>query len=100
MRQILRVMRQNIENMRKSHKVADENMFGEGNGSEFPIIAHHTRQAAGLIHTIIRAPLSLVSCMSSHPRATDGVWVSGDHTRVSEVNHLMLSDSIRYAILM
>ncbi|KVH93152.1 uncharacterized protein LOC112517019 [Cynara cardunculus var. scolymus] len=106
MRRILAVMRQNIENMKKSPKVADENMFGEGNGTEFPIIAHHTRQGRSglsLIHSIVRAPLSLVSCLSSHPHingATDGVWVSGELTRISEVNHLMVSDSMRYAILM
>ncbi|XP_076904900.1 fimbrin-5-like [Bidens hawaiensis] len=96
MRRILAAMRQNIENMRKSHKVVDENMLGEGNGTEFPIIAHHTRQGRNgfsLIHSIVKAPLSLVSCISSHPHingTTDGVWVSGDRTRVSEVNHLML----------
>ncbi|GKB63494.1 hypothetical protein Tco_0919680 [Tanacetum coccineum] len=106
MRRILAVMRQNIENMRKSPKVADENMFLEGNGAEFPIIVHHTRQGRNglsLIHSIVRAPLSLVSCLSSHPHinsGTDGVWVSGEHTRLSEVNHLMVNDSMRYAILM
>ncbi|XP_076923034.1 uncharacterized protein LOC143585021 [Bidens hawaiensis] len=106
MRRILAAVRQNIENMWKSHKVADENMLGEENGTEFPIIAHHTRQGRNgfsVIHSIVKAPLSLVSYISSHPHingATDGVWVLGDHTRVSEVNHLMVSDSMRYAILM
>nr|XP_043626024.1 uncharacterized protein LOC122597500 [Erigeron canadensis] len=108
MRRILAVMRQNIENMRKSPKVADENMFGEGNGTEFPIIGHHTtrqgRNGLSLIHSIVKAPLSLVSCLSFHNGTTtttaDGVWVSGDLTRISEVNHLMVSDSMRYAILM
>lgn len=108
MRRILAVMRQNIENMRKSPKVADENMFGEGNGTEFPIIAHHTRHgrnSLSLIHSIFKAPLSLVSCLSFHQNVngatdTDGVWVSGEFTRISEVNHLVVNDSMRYAILM
>ncbi|KAI3789437.1 hypothetical protein L2E82_02232 [Cichorium intybus] len=103
MRRILAAMRQNIENMRKSPKVADESMFGEGNGTEFPNMAHHTRQGRNglsLIHSIVKAPLSLVSCLSSPPHTTEGVWVSGELTRISDVNHLIVSDSMRYAILM
>ena len=93
--------------MRKSPKVADESMFGEGNGPEFPNMAQHTRQgfSSGLsiIYTIIRAPFSLLSCLSSHHHisgAADGVWVSGEFSRMSDVNHLVVSDSMRYAILM
>lgn len=105
MMRVLAAMRHNIKKMRKSTKVADENMFGEGNGVEFPVIAHHTRQGwngLSLIYSIIRAPISLLSCLSSHPphAAADGVWVSGDFARISEINHLMVSDSMRYAILM
>ncbi|KAF5814602.1 hypothetical protein HanRHA438_Chr03g0124861 [Helianthus annuus] len=101
MRRVLAVMRRNTK---RSTKVADENMFREGNGVEFPVIAHHTRQGytgLSIVYSILRAPLSLLSCLSSHPHSSaDGAWVSGDLARMSEVNHLMVSDSMRYAILM
>ncbi|XP_076904707.1 uncharacterized protein LOC143560254 [Bidens hawaiensis] len=96
-----------MRNMKKSPKVADESMFVEGNGLEFPNMAQHTRQRFSthltLIYNIIRAPLSLLSCLSSQTGisgATDGVWVSGELARMSEVNHLMVNDSMRYVILM
>ncbi|KAM0029261.1 hypothetical protein Hdeb2414_s0018g00523651 [Helianthus debilis subsp. tardiflorus] len=101
MRRVLAVMRRNTK---RSTKVADENMFREGNRVEFPVIAHHTRQGytgLSIVYSILRAPLSLLSCLSSHPHSSaDGAWVSGDLARMSEVNHLMVSDSMRYAILM
>ncbi|XP_071733535.1 uncharacterized protein [Rutidosis leptorrhynchoides] len=105
MRQVLEVMRQNIRNVTKSTKVADENMFGEENGVELPAIAHRTRHGYNgfsIIYSILRVPLSILSCFTSHTHQTaDGVWVSGEFTRISEVNHhIMVSDSIRYAILM
>ncbi|XP_076911531.1 uncharacterized protein LOC143569534 [Bidens hawaiensis] len=104
MRRILAVMRRNVQNMKKTTKVADENMFREGNGVEFPVIVHNTRHGytgLSLVYSILRAPLSLLSCLSSHPQgSSDGAWVSGDFTHRSEVNHLMVSDGMRYAILM
>lgn len=95
-----------MRNMRKSPKVADESMLGEGNGPEVPNMTQHTRQrfsSLSLIYNIIRAPLALLSCLSTHhyiSSTTDGVWVSGEHERISEVNLLMINDSMRYAILM
>ncbi|KAI3675165.1 hypothetical protein L1987_84750 [Smallanthus sonchifolius] len=104
---LYRILSAIMRNMKKSPKVADESMFGEGNRLEFPNIAQHTRQGfsahLALIYNIIRAPLSLLSCLSSEPSisgATDGVWVSGELARMSEVNHLMVNDSMRYVILM
>ncbi|XP_071717361.1 uncharacterized protein [Rutidosis leptorrhynchoides] len=95
MRRILAVMRQNIENMSKSPKVADENMFEEGHHAR-----HGRNNGLSIIHSIVKAPLSLVSCLSFHHNAADGVWVSGELTRISEVNHHIVNDSMRYAILM
>ncbi|XP_076910795.1 uncharacterized protein LOC143568549 [Bidens hawaiensis] len=95
-----------MRNMKKSPKVADESMFVEGNGLEFLNMAQHRQRFSthlALIYNIIRAPLSLLSCLSSQPGisgATDGVWVSGELARMSEVNHLMVNDSMRYVILM
>ncbi|KAI3497247.1 hypothetical protein L1887_39729 [Cichorium endivia] len=93
-------------NMKKSTKVADESMFRDGNGIEIPVIAHPTRQGwnglSFIYNIVVRAPLSLLSCLSSHPHGggVDGVWVSGEFSRISEINHLMVNDSMRYAILM
>ncbi|KAL8205321.1 hypothetical protein R6Q57_008872 [Mikania cordata] len=94
--------------MKKSPKVADESMFREGNGLEFPNMGQQTRQGLfsthlALIYNIIRAPLALLSCLSSQhgiSGASDGVWVSGELAQMSEVNHLMVNDSMRYVILM
>lgn len=50
---------------------------------------------------ILLAPVSLLSCISQ-PRMNgpDGVWVSAELPHTSEVTHLMVRDSLRYAILM
>lgn len=92
---------------RKSPRVADENMFGDnGNGAAIPILAQNrTRQRwCGLtvICSIVRAPLLLLSCLSHpHINNADGVLVmSGELAHISDMNHLMVSDSMRYAILM
>ncbi|KAK3184475.1 hypothetical protein Dsin_031761 [Dipteronia sinensis] len=118
---MLAVMRRNLQNVRKSPKVADENMMlgagGAGgnviinnNGAEVPILVHeiHTRARGGrwnafsVIYSVVRAPLSIISCFSQpHVNGADGVWVSGgEFAQISEMNHLMVSDSMRYAILM
>ncbi|CAK9133334.1 unnamed protein product [Ilex paraguariensis] len=103
----LAAMKRNLQNMRKSPRVADENMFGAGNGAELPIMADNMdRRRQGwnglsVIYSIIRAPLSLLSCLANpHINVADGVWASGELARISELNHLMVSDSMRYAILM
>ncbi|KAJ0798131.1 hypothetical protein HanPI659440_Chr04g0181441 [Helianthus annuus] len=92
----------NMKIMKKSPKVADESMFVEGSGQELP-----TREGLSgglaLIYSILKAPLSLLSCLSSNSQisgATDGFWVSGEFARMSEVNHLIVNDSMRYVILM
>nr|XP_043622318.1 uncharacterized protein LOC122593921 [Erigeron canadensis] len=97
-----------MRSMKKSPKVADESKLEEENGVEFPTMGQHTRpgfsSGLSLIYRVIRAPLSsLVSCISFDRRisgATDRVWVSGEPSRMSEANHLMVIDSMRYAILM
>ncbi|KAF2580855.1 hypothetical protein F2Q68_00003519 [Brassica cretica] len=50
---------------------------------------------------MMKFPLKIMSCFAV-PRGSraDGVWVSGDYGRVSEVNHLMVCDGMRYALLM
>ncbi|KAJ9686660.1 hypothetical protein PVL29_015504 [Vitis rotundifolia] len=104
---MLAAMRRNFQNIRKSPKVADENMFGGGNQAELPIFGRDMeRRARGwdgfsAVYSIVRVPLSLLSCFSHpHVNGADGVWVSGDFAHISEMNHLMVSDSMRYAILM
>lgn len=87
--------------------MADENMLGDGNGTELPIIGNGTdgrrcvSNGFSAIYNMVQAPLSLLSCFS-HPRVNgaDGLWVSGDFASFSEINHLVVNDSMRYAILM
>lgn len=90
--------------MRKSPRVADENMFGDGNGAEVAIFAGGRRSGWGgfsVLCSVVRAPLALFSCLSQpHINGADGVWVSSELARISEMNHLMVNDSMRYAILM
>ncbi|CAH8368933.1 unnamed protein product [Eruca vesicaria subsp. sativa] len=91
---MLSILRRNLQNLRKSPRVADESVLpsttvnrdGRGNESN---------------GVMMKFPLSIMSCFAV-PRGsrTDGVWVSGDYGRVSEVNHLMVCDGMRYALLM
>ena len=107
---MLTVMRRNLQNMRKSPRVADENMFGDRNGAELaelPMFGRgiERRQSGwnrfSVIYSVVRAPISLLSCLSQpHISGADGVWVSSELGRISEMNHLMVNDSLRYAILM
>ena len=104
---VLAVMRRNLQNMRKSPRVADENMFGDRNGAELPMFGRGIeRRRSGwngfsVICSVVRAPISLLSCLSQpHISGADGVWVSSELGRISEMNHLMVNDSLRYAILM
>lgn len=96
--------------MKKRSRVVDENIFH--NLDELPRIdierrrsggGWHSNGLAAVLYCIIRAPFSLISCLSkSNPRmnGTDGMWMSAEMPQISEVNHLMVIDSMRYAILM
>ncbi|KAJ4975139.1 hypothetical protein NE237_000245 [Protea cynaroides] len=110
---LLTTMKRSLWNMKKSARVADENMVADGvDGAELPAILaradtvrdHRSRQQNGLsiLYSVIRAPLSLISCISNPSvNGADGVWVSGEFTaRMSEINHLMVNEGMRYAILM
>ncbi|KAH1129230.1 hypothetical protein J1N35_000608 [Gossypium stocksii] len=105
---MLVVLRRNIQNIKKTHRVADENMVNNNNnGGEMPMFinrrrSHGSWNGFSVICSVVRAPLSLVSCLSQpHVNGTDGVWVSShEFAQISEMNHLMVSDSMRYAILM
>ncbi|KAK8711828.1 hypothetical protein V6N13_147089 [Hibiscus sabdariffa] len=100
---IIMVLRRNLRNRKKSPRVADENMYGGGdsnndgvNGAaEMPVSMNGTASRGSW------NGLSLVSCFSQ-PRVNgvDGVWVSTEFAQVSDINHFMVRDSMRYAILM
>ncbi|KAI4305864.1 hypothetical protein L6164_029200 [Bauhinia variegata] len=105
---LLAAVTRNVQNLKKSSRVADENMFEGENAAELPIFARERgrRQQHGwsgfsVLYSILHAPISILSCVS-HPQVngSDGVWVSGEFAQISEMNHLMVSDSMRYAILM
>ncbi|XP_024009637.1 uncharacterized protein LOC112084619 [Eutrema salsugineum] len=95
MLKMLSVIRRNLQNLRKSPRVADESSLPSTtvNGED--------RSGNGSNSVMMKFPLSIMSCFAV-PRGsmTDGVWVSGDYGRVSEVNHLMVCDGMRYALLM
>ncbi|BAT88710.1 hypothetical protein LR48_Vigan10g069200 [Vigna angularis] len=96
---LLSVVTRKLQNTKKSSsRVADENMFeAAANGGR----REHGWSGISLIYGILHAPISILSCVS-HPEAngSDGVWVSGEFVQISEMNHLMVNDSMRYAILM
>ncbi|XP_020210367.1 uncharacterized protein LOC109795320 isoform X1 [Cajanus cajan] len=99
---LLTAVTRNLNNTRKSSKVADESMFEQGNGVElFGHDRERRRQHGwGLVCSILQAPISILSCVS-HPQVNGSdIWVTGEFSQVSEMNHLMVSDSMRYAILM
>ncbi|KAF9611305.1 hypothetical protein IFM89_029743 [Coptis chinensis] len=95
---LLAAVKRKFGNIRKSSRVADENMFGEGNdGAEL----HHEWNFLSVLETVVQGPLLLFSCVAQ-PQVTgaDGMWVHGEYGRFSEINHLMVNDGMRYAILM
>ncbi|XP_057723389.1 uncharacterized protein LOC130939292 [Arachis stenosperma] len=103
---VLAAVARNLQSTKKSSKVADESMLEGANGVEIHVFGHENgRRGHGgfsIIHSILQAPISILSCVS-HPRVngSDGIWVTtGEFSQISEMNHLMVSDSMRYAILM
>ncbi|OWM75434.1 uncharacterized protein LOC116194188 [Punica granatum] len=94
---ILRLVKRSLRNMKKSPRVADEGMVASGG------MAVAGRRPGGIsaVSGLYRASASVLACFSG-PRVsgTDGLWASGEFGQVSEMNHLMVSDSMRYAILM
>ncbi|XP_010666063.2 uncharacterized protein LOC104883274 [Beta vulgaris subsp. vulgaris] len=111
----LAALRQHMITKRKSPKVADETMFSNisMDASGMPIYgaphdinrstsSRHASNGLSVISTIFRIPFSILSCFSQHHgNASDAIWVSGDMVRsTSEIDHLMICDSMRYAILM
>uniref|UniRef100_A0A7N0TU32 Uncharacterized protein n=1 Tax=Kalanchoe fedtschenkoi TaxID=63787 RepID=A0A7N0TU32_KALFE len=97
--------------MKRSTRVVDESMFIDGDAANGVVVLdinntatrHHHHHHQGWIYNVFRAPMLLLSCFSN-PHAVDGVadgvWVSSEFGRISEMNHLMVNDSMRYAILM
>ncbi|XP_006282472.2 uncharacterized protein LOC17878936 [Capsella rubella] len=108
MTQMLSVIRRNLQNLRKSPRVADETDLqpstagsgqGGGGGGGGGVVTHGRRD--GFNAVIMRFPFSIISCFAvPSVNGTDGLWMSGDYGSVSEVNNLMVSDGMRYAILM
>ncbi|KAE8730501.1 hypothetical protein F3Y22_tig00002919pilonHSYRG00087 [Hibiscus syriacus] len=112
----LAVLRRNLQNIKKSRRVTDENVVVGGggggnnntiNGDEMPNVvgvrrSHGSWNGLSVVCSVVRAPFSLFSCFPQ-PRVNgaDGFWVSNhESAQISEMNHLMVSDGMRYAILM
>ncbi|KAK4777351.1 hypothetical protein SAY87_017538 [Trapa incisa] len=94
---VLVAVRRNIQNMWKSPRVADESVVAAAGGA----VEARGRRPGG-ISAVYRASASVLACFSGpQTSGVDGVWASGEFGRVpAEMNHLMVSDSMRYAILM
>ncbi|OVA06571.1 hypothetical protein BVC80_1287g10 [Macleaya cordata] len=121
---LVAAVKRNLRNVKKTSRIADENMFGGSNNiiinrAEMPAILvvhddidHRSRRRGWnglsvIIYSVIRAPFWLLSCIFHPPHADingnyyDGAWVSGhEFARVSEMNHLMVNESLRYQFLM
>ncbi|XP_028800029.1 uncharacterized protein LOC114755326 [Neltuma alba] len=110
---LVATMARNLENMKKSSRVADENMFAGGGDGEAAAGGRRRRRSQGwsLIHSILLAPMSVILCVSSSDYNNDygangsrvyndGFWGSGDYEHFSDMNQMIVSDSMRFAILM
>ncbi|MCD9561457.1 hypothetical protein HAX54_020580 [Datura stramonium] len=96
---LLVTMRQKLQNMGKSPRVVDENKTNICGGRRST--RQHNWIGFSIICGVFRAPLALFSCIN-HLEDQHGGWSLG-FWRIftnSEMNHLMVSDSMRYAILM
>lgn len=83
---------------KNASRVADE----EFAAAVAPRSASRWNHGASLLCGVMLAPLSLFSCLSPpHINGADGVWASAEMPQASaELTHLMVRDSLRYAILM
>ncbi|KAG2307228.1 hypothetical protein Bca52824_026976 [Brassica carinata] len=88
MRQMLSILRRNLQNLRKSPRVADETEMASTTQGAGVVARNERRYETNAV--MMRFPFSIISCFSV-PRVsgTDGLWMSGDYASVSEVNHLM-----------
>ncbi|KAL5700178.1 hypothetical protein ACHQM5_025657 [Ranunculus cassubicifolius] len=86
-----------VKNIRKkSSQVADENMVSERGGEVRP-----RWTVSSFLDNIIQGPLSLFSCVTQpQVNGADGMWVSGEFGRFSDINHLVVNDGMRYVLLM
>lgn len=98
MSRTLTALREHVLTKRKTSKVADEAMpmYADGVAG-----SRQTWNGFMVIYTIVRVPFSILSCFTKRRGSTaDRTWVTGDLMRTSEIDHIMVSDSMRYAILM
>lgn len=82
-----------IGRYKKSARVADESSLGP--------LAHDqlqegSRSTLSVLLAIVRAPMVVATCFA--PNGMEEVWASGERPRTSEMDHLMVRDSMRYAI--
>lgn len=102
MPRLLVAMKQKLLRATKK-RVADESSIG--NGPELPVggqqLSHrHTAWSAiSSLYHILRAPMVLMGCIDPNQiNGADDMWVSGEFSTTSEMNYLMVRDSMRYAI--
>ncbi|KAB1208696.1 hypothetical protein CJ030_MR6G006737 [Morella rubra] len=97
---MLTAVKRNLRNRKKSPRVADESILAGGNAAESPISARRQGGGSGFsfLYKVVRSTISTLSCISyPHVNGADGMWASGEF---AQMNHLIVSDSMRYAIMM
>ncbi|CAO2836702.1 unnamed protein product [Amaranthus hypochondriacus] len=83
---------------KKSGKVGDETMLNADNRQQ---LQPSWNNRLLVIYTIVHIPFSILSRFSKRrTNMADTTWVTGDIMRSSEIDQFMVSDSMRYAILM
>ncbi|KAL9233303.1 hypothetical protein vseg_008322 [Gypsophila vaccaria] len=84
---------------RRSPKVGDQTMYPDID-TEYPVYALEINQGRQP-RTSFSIPLTILSCFScGRVNVADGIWVTADVMSTPEVDQIMVSDSMRYAILM
>ncbi|KAH6781030.1 hypothetical protein C2S52_012267 [Perilla frutescens var. hirtella] len=87
-----------LKSKKNASRVADEEFAAAGP----PRSPSRWNHGASFLCAVVLAPFSLFSCLSRpHINGPDGVWASAEMPQASsELTHLMVRDSLRYAILM
>ncbi|KAJ6829175.1 uncharacterized protein M6B38_360215 [Iris pallida] len=97
--QLLKAMKRqlSIRRRQKSSRVADESAVGSLQALNQ---AHVDRSVSSLsvLLVIVRAPLAVASCLMGQTDGMEEAWASGEQPRTAEMDHLMVRDSMRYAI--
>ncbi|KAH7674153.1 hypothetical protein IHE45_08G053700 [Dioscorea alata] len=101
MRRVLAAVKRRLNLTKKTARVADESSVGRGDGDGLignPVTGRGGSPFSGFFMLML-APLEAVSYLVCRPGDGSGdVWPAGELPRASEMDYLMVRDSMRYAI--